>query len=458
MNKQILFLLITAATWFGCTQKSDDHKTVETAPISVRDWAENATIYEVNLRHYTPEGTIQAFIPHLDRLQNLGVDVLWIMPIHPVGAVKRKATGDQFVEDLEGDFQENLKAYPGSPYSVQNYRAVNPDYGTVADMKQLIAAAHERGMKVILDWVANHTAWDHAWITDHPDWYTQKDGHITDPLDENGNSVGWNDVADLNYDNKDLWEAMTSDMKFWVDSCDLDGFRCDVAFFVPETFWKHAVTALEEKKDMFMLAEAEGHNMKLYDGIFDMYYAWNVHHQMNELSKGNITTDHFIQEWQHVDSLFGDKAFPMNFITNHDENSWNGTEFERMGDAWKMMAVLSYALKGMPLIYSGQEVGLNRRLPFFTKDQIDWHKADAEVFTAFYTQLNELKLDSNLTISTPIQMSNDEGLLTIKRGSLTFVMNTSEMPKSVPLESSIKQRASDRYEHQMLQRWGYIIY
>ncbi|MBI1307585.1 MAG: alpha-amylase [Bacteroidetes bacterium] len=455
---KILLLLFGGIFLISC-QKVSDHKTAGN-PVEYDSlkWVENATIYEVNLRHYSPEGNIQGFIPHLDRLKNLGIDILWIMPIHPIGMKNRKAKGDLFVEDI-ADSTERMK-YQGSPYSVQNYRAVNPDFGTVDDFKLLVKECHKRGMKIMLDWVANHTAWDHAWITEHPEWYTHKDGKITDPLNEKGESIGWTDVADLNYDEPGLRKAMTDDMMFWVKECDIDGFRCDVAFEVPADFWDAAVNEIRKTKNVFMLAEAEGHNMKLYDSTFQMYYAWNIHHQMNELAKGKITPEIFINEWKKTDSLFEGKAFPMNFITNHDENSWNGTEFERMGNAWRAMAVLSYALKGMPLIYTGQEIGLDRRLPFFEKDTIDWNVPVGDSYTGFYRDLNRLKAMHFLRVNAPIELLATGNILVINRGKATFMINCSENPESMNLNTDGRQ-ILDSYgwsDDKKFSAWGYLVY
>lgn len=419
------------------------------------EWIQNATIYEVNLRHYSTKGDINGFIPHLDRLQKLGVDVLWFMPIHPIGAIKRKAKGDVFTHDII-DSVERLK-YLGSPYSISDYRAVNPDFGTVEDIRNLVELCHEKGFKVLLDWVGNHTAWDHAWVKTHPEWYTQLDGKITDPLTKDGKSMGWTDVADLNYKNTEMRKAMMADMKFWVDECDIDGFRCDVAFEVPADFWADAVTEIKKTKDVFMLAEAESHDMSLFDSTFDGYYSWTVHHFMNELAKGKITAQAFYNEWVRVDSIFGDKAFPMNFITNHDENSWNGTEFERMGSRWKSLAVLSFALKGVPLIYTGQEVGLNHRMKFFEKDSVDWQKDSADYFTEFYTKLNTLKAAPDMAVNAQTKVLVDGDLLIIKKHNHLFTFNFSDESAIVKPPKASISILQDHYSNNILGSWGYVV-
>lgn len=442
-------LLLFSALFFGCKQPGD---VKEDAPDDL-SWVNNATIYEVNLRHYSEEGSIAGFIPHIDRLKELGVNILWFMPIQPIGAINRKAKGDVFVHEIADSLER--KKYLGSPYSISDYRAVNPDYGSLAEFKKLVEICHSKGLKVMIDWVGNHTAWDHAWIKAHPDWYTQKDGKITDPLNEKGESIGWTDVADLNYGNRELWKAMASDMKFWVEECDIDGFRCDVAFEIPAAFWDTAVIEIKKVKNVFMLAEAEGHKMEMYNGTFQAYYAWNVHHQMNQLAQGKITAHQFYRECYKVDSMFGDRAFPMNFITNHDENSWNGTEFERMGSRWETMAVMSYALKGMPLLYTGQEVGLNHRLKFFEKDLVNWKADSAAFYTGFYQKLNALKADQRMAVDADFAMMVDGDLITIQRGTLTFWFNFSGQPLSFETSKQSKI-VLGQLKDGKIPAWGYL--
>ncbi|MCF8378203.1 MAG: alpha amylase C-terminal domain-containing protein [Bacteroidales bacterium] len=326
------------------------------------EWSKNANIYEVNIRQYTPEGTFKAFEAHLPRLNNMGVKILWLMPIFPVGEKNRKGT-------------------LGSYYAVKDYKAVNPEFGTMEDFKALVTIAHEMGFKVILDWVANHTAWDNHWIIDHPEWYSKDStGKMIAPFD-------WTDVADLNYDDKALWDEMIDALKFWVTETDIDGYRCDVASMVPVEFWEKARYELDQIKPVFMLAEAE--EVKHHDNSFDMSYAWELHHIFNEIAKGKEDASSLPEYFEKTDTVFPHKAYRMTFITNHDENSWNGTVRERMGAASNAFAVLTYTLPGMPLIYSGQEVGLDKRLEFFEKDQIVWDYDSPLI--KFYTNLTNLK-------------------------------------------------------------------
>lgn len=372
------FLLFLAIAAVGCGQdKKEDQENDSASGADMEkeqafqqfsnEEAENAVIYEANIRQYSPEGTFAEFTKDIPKLKELGVKILWLMPIYPISEKNRKATGDKLVSEIE-DPAEREK-YLGSYYAIADYTAVNPEFGTKEDLDELIQTAHDNGIYVILDWVANHTGWDHPWTEEHKDFYTLVDGEITDPINEGtGESWGWDDVADLNYDNKELWKAMTDQMKYWVENHDVDGFRCDVAGEVPTEFWNYAIPKLEEKRSLFMLAESE--EKSLFIDAFDMGYNWEGHHLMNELAKGKIPVQRWDEYMQKIDTTYQEDDYLMNFITNHDENSWNGTVEERMGDAKDAMLAFSYAIPGMPLIYSGQEYDMNHRLKFFEKDSI----------------------------------------------------------------------------------------
>jgi glycosidase len=293
------------------------------------EWAKNAVIYEVNLRQYTPEGTFKAFEQHLPRLKAMGVDILWLMPVNPIGIKNRKGS-------------------LGSYYSIKDYLGINPEFGTLDDFKSLIKKIHALGMHVIIDWVANHTSWDNNLITEHPDWYTHDPGgKIIPPV------ADWTDVADLNYDKKELREYMTNALIYWVKETGIDGFRCDVAGMLPVHFWNEAIPKVKAIKHVFMLAEDE--TPEMHDTAFDMTYSWEVYHMMNDIAKGKKTADKMDSVLKKDAAKFPPNAYRMQFTTNHDENSWNGTEYARLGDGAKAFAVMSYTIPGMPLIYSGQE-------------------------------------------------------------------------------------------------------
>lgn len=326
------------------------------------EWSKNSTIYEVNIRQYTKEGTFTAFEKHIPRLHEMGVDILWLMPVNPIG-------------------KENRKGTLGSYYSISDYTAVNPEFGTLEDLKSIVKTAHSLGMHVIIDWVANHTSWDNVWTKTHPEWF-EKDsitGKFSSPYD-------WTDVIELNFNNFEMRQAMVNAMKYWITETDIDGFRCDVAGMVPADFWDDVRQQLDSVKPVFMLAEAEEpvHHKK----AFDMSYAWNLHHLMNDIAQSKKTASDFFDFYTKEDSAFEKNDYRMLFTSNHDENSWNGTEFERMGEASNTFSVLASTLPGMLLIYSGQEAALNKRLQFFEKDEILW---DSLPLAGFYKDLNNLK-------------------------------------------------------------------
>ncbi len=332
-------------------------------------WAERANIYEVNIRQYTPEGTFNAFRKHLPRLRAMGVDVLWLMPVQPIGV-------------------KNRKGALGSYYSVGDYRGINPEFGTREDLQALIADAHARGFKVVLDWVPNHTAFDHPWITAHPDYYVHDaKGAIINARDNENHDTDWTDVAELDYANPRLRQAMIGEMRWWVDSMALDGFRNDVAGGVPLDFWTEARAALQTSRpDLFFLAEAEG---PAFHASFDMTYAWELHHLLNAVAQGKKGTGEIAAYLDRQGRDYPADAYRMAFTSNHDENSWNGTEFERMGANHQAAFVLCATLPNtMPLIYSGQEVSLSKRLRFFQRDTIPWNGPS---LAPFYTTLLGLK-------------------------------------------------------------------
>lgn len=351
--KKILIAAFAALMFASCADKS-----------SHAAWTYDAVVYEMNVRQYTPEGTFAAAQAQLPRLKELGVDVIWLMPIYPIGEKERKGT-------------------LGSYYAVKDYCAVNPEFGTMQDFDAFLAEAKSQGFRVILDWVANHTSPDAVWIDSKPaDWYER---------DSVGNTVvqyDWTDIAALNYDNADVWDAQESAMRFWM-SKGIDGFRCDMACEVPFEFWVKTISSLRKDwPQMYMLAEGE--DPKLHESGFDASYAWELHHLLNDIAQGKKGIPELLEYVKHDAERFPEDAFRLMFTSNHDENSWAGTEFERMGDAAKVMAVLTFTLpNGQPLIYTGQEMGLNHRFQFFEKDPVPaW---EVNEFTQFYQNLIKLR-------------------------------------------------------------------
>jgi len=365
----LLAVLFLISSCQNASQKDSSqeasHEYSSNSPLP--EWSKDAVIYEVNIRQYTEEGTFNAFAEHLPRLKELGVDILWLMPVHPIGEKNRKGT-------------------LGSYYSIKDYKAINPEFGTMEDFKALVKKAHDMDMHLILDWVANHTAWDHPWTETNPEWYLHnEEGEIIAPVED------WTDVAGLDYSNQEMRKAMTDALTFWVEEANIDGYRCDVAGMVPVDFWEDARVAIEAVKPVWMLAEDE-EEISLLENAFNANYGWSFHHIMNKVAQNEQNATHVAEYFQKIDTLYPSGTWPMQFTTNHDENSWNGTVWERMGDATKTMAALTFVVEGMPLIYSGQEVGLSKQLEFFEKDQIDW--TGGEEMTEFYQTLTRLKSDN----------------------------------------------------------------
>ena len=327
-------------------------------------WSRNASVYAINVRQYTPQGTLRALEPHLPGLAKMGVGVLWFLPIQPIGQQQRKGS-------------------LGSYYSIRDYTAVNPEFGTLADFQRVVRRAHELGMKVLLDWVANHTAWDHPWAHAHPDWY-QKDaqGRIhayTFRATPTSEPEYWSDVVGLDYAAPALWPTMTQAMEFWVREADIDGFRCDVAALVPLEFWKQARTQLQQHKPLFMLAEA--HEPHLH-AAFDMTYDWDLYDQLKALAQGRADVGALRGWWDRRRAHYQADDYRMIYTANHDSNSWHGSCAELYGGLgpFKAMATLAALLPGMPLVYGGQEAFFEKRLQFFEKDPIDWKDRCLEDF------------------------------------------------------------------------------
>lgn len=311
------------------------------------EWSYNQSIYEVNIRQFSKEGTFKAVEKEIPRLKKMGVGIVWLMPIHPIGEKNRKGT-------------------LGSYYSVKDYLAVDPAYGNINDLKSLVKAVHKNGMHLIIDWVANHTSWDNKLITEHPDYYTKDSlGNDVSPVKD------WTDVADLNYDNAGLRKYMADALKFWVKECDIDGYRCDVADMVPTDFWVNVRKELDAIKPVFMLAEAE--KPELHEKCFDMTYSWGMFGIMKKIAAKENNVDQIREQLKKESQTYPSDAYRMRFTENHDENSWNGSAIEKFGRrAAEMFAVFTNVIPGMPLVYNGQEACNDKRLLFFEKDPINW--------------------------------------------------------------------------------------
>ena len=326
---------------------SDPYQPVPYVKLTHPEWSKNATIYQINMRQFTDEGTFQAAEAHLPRLKALGADILWLMPIHEIGVKNRKGS-------------------LGSPYAVKDYYSVNHEFGTLDDVKHFMAAAHHHGMYVILDWVANHTAWDSNLVETHPEWYTRdwKGDFMPTPWWD------WADIIDLDYQHADLRKYMTGAMKYWVAEVGVDGYRCDVAGFVPLDFWNNVRKELDAIKPVFMLAEWETRD--LHAEAFDMSYGWSWHGTMHAIAEGRANVSGLFVYYSWNEKSFPKDCMRMLCVTNHDLNSSEGTEYELFGASLLPTIVLSVISEGMPLIYNGQEAGNTKRLAFFEKDPITW--------------------------------------------------------------------------------------
>ena len=324
-------------------------------------------LYEMNIRQLTAEGTFSAAIERLAFLRSVGVDALWLMPIYPIG-------------------EEGRKGSLGSYYSIRDYKAINPEFGTKADFRRFVDAAHALGMKVLLDWVANHTARDARWIDQKPaDWYERDEKGVAKiPWD-------WSDTAKLNYANHDVWLGQIDAMRYWVEEFKVDGFRCDMAMLVPIEFWQEASAELHRiKPDVFMLAEAEEDN--LFDAAFNMSYQWNIHHIMVDIAKGARRVWDLRNAMHSERARYPREAMRLSFTSNHDENSWSGSEQDRFGAALEVMTALTFLMPStMPRIYTGQEVGYNHSFEFFERDAIPEEAYIENRTTELYRRLTALK-------------------------------------------------------------------
>jgi glycosidase len=384
------------------------------------EWSKNAVIYQINTRQFTNEGTFKAAESHLARLKDLGVDILWLMPIHEIGAKNRKGT-------------------LGSPYAVKDYFSVNHEFGTLEDLKHFVQAAHSMGMYVILDWVANHTAWDNPLVEQHPEWYARDwkgDFHPSPWRD-------WDDIIDLDYQQPALREYMTEALKYWVRVADVDGYRCDVAGFVPLDFWNQARRELDAIKPVFMLAEWESRDIHIE--AFDMAYGWSWYDMMVAIAKGHSNLDRVFTYYSHNEKEYPADVMRMLFVSNHDKNSWEGTEYEQFGDALEAVIALSATSEGMPLLYNGQEAGNTKRLEFFEKDPIQWktHPMGVLYKKLFALKKNNSALWNGKWGARMIQVPNSAPLQVLsfvrqdEKEKVFAVFNFSAEPQSVTFKDSL---------------------
>ena len=352
------------------------------------EWSYSAILYEMNIRQFTTEGTFRAASERLPFLRSIGVDAIWLMPIYPIG-------------------EEDRKGSLGSYYSIRDYKGVNPEFGSEADLRDFITKAHALGIKILFDWVANHTARDARWISERPvDWYERdQEGRAKVPWD-------WSDTAKLNYANREVWRGQIDAMRYWVEQFGIDGFRCDMAMLVPIEFWQEASAELHSiKSDIFMLAEAEEDN--LFEGAFNMSYQWNIHHIMCDIAKGARRVWDLRNAMHAERQRYPREAMRLSFTSNHDENSWSGSEQSRFGRALEVMTAMTFLMPStMPLIYTGQEVGYDHSFAFFDRDPIPEELYKEGYATELYRRLADLKhsqraLDSGQRGGDVIEIENN---------------------------------------------------
>ncbi|MEQ1708322.1 MAG: alpha-amylase family glycosyl hydrolase [Terricaulis sp.] len=351
MLRHALVALFGALTFTACTPSSapDPYTPRPYVELEHPEWSRDAVIYQINTRQFTPEGTFNAARAQLPRLHDLGVDIIWLMPIHEIGVQNRKGT-------------------LGSPYSVRDHYSVNAEFGTLDDLKAFVTEAHRLDMHVILDWVGNHTAWDNPMVTEHPDWYDRDwrgDYHPTPWWD-------WSDIIDLDYDQPGLRRYLTEAMVYWVREADIDGYRADVAGYVPLDFWENARRELEEIKPVFMLAEWDQRDV--HARAFDATYAWDWNNSMHDIAMGDANVGALFGYYSGNESAWPEDAYRMVYTSNHDQNAWDATEFERFGPAVDAAIVLQFVGEGIPSIYNGQEAGNENRLEFFEREPIVWRE------------------------------------------------------------------------------------
>jgi len=350
--------------------------------LSNTDWINDQTIYEVNLRQYTNDGTISAFRKHLPRLKDMGIGILWFMPLHPIG-------------------EKNRKGELGSYYSVKDYFSINSEFGTAEEFKTLVDDIHKLGMYVIIDWVANHTACDNEMVALNPEWYTKNDnGKFQPPT-----GTDWDDVYDLDYSRADLRDYMARAMEYWVTEFDIDGFRCDVAGMVPTDFWEATIEKLNLVKPVFMLAEWE--DPELCEKAFKSDYNWSLYHILKDIASEKREVSSIREYFEKSKKSYPSRALKMNFLDNHDENSWNRVMIKHFGDKVYPLSTMLFTLPGIPMIYSGQEARLEDKLKFFEKDTIQWKNfPDGN----FYKQLIRLRKNHSVFWSNNTTLEFLDGL------------------------------------------------
>jgi glycosidase len=456
----LLSLLILSCQNQSEIARKPQVKTIEDTPFLPinKEIISKAVLYEANIRQYSVEGSFNAFAEDLPKLKKMGVKIIWLMPINPISTKKSKGP-------------------LGSYYAVSNYTKVNPEFGTLKDFKSLVNKAHQLGMYVILDWVPGHTGWDHVWIKENSDYYLKnRKGEIIDPIDfRTGKSFGWTDVADLNYKNMQMREALRKAMVYWVEETNIDGYRIDQAYAVPQEFYNKTFAILKRIKPLFLLAETDIYHPGGLALVkkFDASYDWPGHHLSKKVAQGQKNALNYSRHIERTIKRYGPENIVVNFVSNHDENSWNGTIEESYGKAAYAFMALNYTIPGMPLVYSGQEYDLNKRLHFFEKDSFP--KVSGKTME-FLQQLGALKnnhkaLTSGLSggsFKRLLNSKNDQ-ILAFERerdgDTIVFIANLSKdyAQFTLPYEGNFKRfqdfknkRLSSSYQYDM-KPWEFWI-
>lgn len=448
--KKIFIILLISHFIFSCkNQNSKNENPNSRNSIDQPEWILQGNIYEVNVRQYTPEGTFNAFAKHLDRLKAMGVQTLWFMPINPISKKDRKGT-------------------LGSYYAVADYTAINPEFGNMNDWKNLVQSIHEKGMKVIMDWVPNHTGADNRWITAHPDFYVK---------DSTGNpaiAFDWSDVRQLNYKNAEMQDSMIAAMKFWLSNTNIDGFRVDVAWNVPEDFWKKCIPQLKViNKNIFMLGE--GDKPYLFKAGFNAYYPWEMFHKMIQVAAGERPAFSLDSVKNKYDTTYPSNAIPMYFTSNHDENSWNRSDYGTFpGAVHAPFAVFTQTMAGsVPLIYSGQEEPVLDSISFFYKDAIHFGKFERENFykTLLELRKNDIALAADASYKK-INAGDEKYVYAYEREKngkkVLVILNFSNKEQAItitdknlfgdPFNVFMKQNETLSDKEWKIQPWGYVVY
>lgn len=403
--------------------------TAVPATTSSAEFAGRTALYEVFVRDFSAQGDLRGVLEGLDRIEATGAEVVWLMPIHPIGEVARK-----------GEY--------GSPYSVRDHTAINPDFGTEADLRALVEAVHDRGMMLIIDWVPNHTAWDNPWVTEHPEYYARDAaGEMTVPRDLEGNLTDWTDVVELDYSNPGLRRAMVDAMRYWVREFDIDGFRVDVAGHIPADFYREAIPALRSVREEPLLMLAEWGDLWLHEVGFDLTYPWSSYHRLKEVWRGRPAVEFVAEELAELAGM-PEGGYRMRMTTNHDETAWDEPPVHLFGGVQGARAafVAMALLPGPPLLYNGQEVESPQELGLFVKETVEWDRPGADEARGFYRSVIDLSKKHPSINGDALDLvvtDAEDDVIAYRRGDVVVLVNTRPDPVTVTVERTSIDGARD---------------